>query len=497
VPSSLLLGVTTFLTTDIAAVPMLWVLPLALYLLTFVVAFARRRLVSQRVLLRIQPYLLLPLVINIAVGITASPIAFLPIHVAAFVIAALICHGELARTRPPVRHLTEFYLWISLGGVLGGIFNVVVAPLIFRTVAEYPLALVFAALLRPAESPQDDARSRRRDFLLPVAFGALMFGVLSLYPVEDKTIAVVVVGCLAAVIAFSFSRRPLRFGLALAAILVAGTLTSKHGGRLLVERSFFGVHKIERDPAGYNLLSHGSTLHGAQSLNPAERLEPLMYYTTAGPVGQLFAALPDKARGRNVAIVGLGAGSMVCYGRPGDLWTYYEIDAVVERIARDRRYFTFLSDCPVKPNVVLGDARLTLVRAPAHEYDLIVLDAFSSDAIPIHLMTREALVQYMEKLAPHGVIAFHISNRHLNLQPVLARVAADAGLIGRYQSHDVTEEDKRHMRAPSEWLVLARQASDLGTITSDGRWQALAVDPRVGLWTDDFSNILGIFAWSR
>jgi hypothetical protein len=446
VPSSLLLGVTTFLTTDIAAVPLLWVLPLALYLLTFVIVFASRPPVRHELAVRVQPFTLLPLVIAMFLGAAAWPTALLPLHLAAFFIAALVCHGELARTKPEVRHLTEFYLWISVGGVLGGVFNVLIAPQLFQTVAEYPLALVLAALLRPPPAGRSTIRDRRLDLVLPAALGAVMIATQLVQRGEMAMVMTVAIGCLAGLVCFSFSGRPLRFGLGLGALLLAGALVSHDREVLLVERSFFGVHRIEHDPAGgYHRLFHGSTLHGAQSLDPARRLEPLTYYHREGPVGQMFAELPLPPAGRRVAVVGLGTGSIACYGRPGERWTYYEIDPVVERIARDRRYFTFLSDCPPEVDIVLGDARLTVPRAAAGSYDLIVLDAFSSDAIPIHLVTREALGEYLDKLTPGGAIAFHISNRHLDLEPVLARIARDANLVGRLRrDRRGSERDNYH-----------------------------------------------------
>jgi hypothetical protein len=495
VPSSLLLGVTTFLTTDIAAVPMLWIIPLALYLLTFVIVFARRQLFSQRLILRIQPYLLLPLVINMSVGIRAWPGIFLPVHLAAFFVAALVCHGELARTRPHVQHLTEFYLWISVGGMLGGVFNVIVAPLIFHTVAEYPMALAFAALLRPAVSGENTPRSRKLDIILPAVLGTVMFIVLSVYPASLDKIVLLAVGSVMAVVVFGFQQRPIRFGLGVGALLLAGAFTSRDGDVLLLERSFFGVHRVEHDPKGYHLLSHGSTLHGAQSLDPLRRREPLTYFHPSGPIGQVFAELPRPSAGRRVAIIGLGAGSMSCYAQPGDRINFYEIDPVVERVARDDRYFSFLADCPA--NVMLGDARLTLAKAPSHQYDLIILDAFSSDAIPMHLITREAVALYLEKLAPGGAIAFHISNRHLDLQPVIARIARDAGLDGRYRAHYTTADERKQWQAPSEWVLVAHEKAHLSGIADDPLWQPLTVNPRVGLWTDDFSNIVSIFEWRR
>jgi spermidine synthase len=295
----------------------------------------------------------------------------------------------------------------------------------------------------------------------------------------------------AGIAVFSFSERPLRFGLGAAALLLAGGFATRTGETVLVERGFFGVHRIEaRD--GFHLLKHGSTLHGAQRLDSA-RLEPLTYYHRDGPVGQMFAELPQPAAARRVAIVGLGTGSIACYGTAAERWTYYEIDPIVERIARDRRYFTFLSDCPPHVDVVLGDARLTLAGAAPASYDLLVLDAFSSDAIPLHLLTREALREYLVRLAPGGAVAYHISNRHLDLEPVLARLATAEGLAARIRKDRTRNEDE--WITASLWVVVARAEQDLGAIASDTLWLPLKERARVGLWTDDYANILSILRW--
>jgi hypothetical protein len=561
VPSSLLLGVTTFVTTDIAAAPLLWVIPLALYLLSFVLVFARCSWLPHAWMVRAQPFLVLPLIVLMFVGLQVWPTALLPWHLAAFFVVAMVCHGELARSRPAAKHLTEFYLWLSVGGALGGAFNVLVAPVIFSTVAEYPLALVLALLLRPyglrndvtamrnaefgmrndgtelrnadfgmrnePESPDsepDEAaraanesgattapgspstaarrprsvalRQRALDIVLPAALGlgvlaSLWFGLAS------STLAMGIIGAVGGLICFSFSERPVRFGLGAAALLLAGAVARPGVAEtLLTERSFFGVHRVKLDQErGYHVLSHGSTIHGAQSLDPERRTEPLTYYNPEGPVGQLFAGWPAADGGRRVAAVGLGAGSVLCYGRPGDRWTFFEIDPLVERIARDPRYFSFLSACPVGAEVVLGDARLTLAQAPTASFDLILLDAFSSDAIPLHLLTREALAMYLQKLAPGGVIAVHISNRHLELEPVVARLARDAELVALRQFHRLDEEQRARMWTPSRWVLLARRSADLGELAADERWSPPLERFGVHVWTDDFSDIVSVMKW--
>lgn len=494
VPSSLLLGVTTFLTTDIAAVPLLWILPLALYLLTFVVAFSDRPLLPHWLVLRAQPLLVVPIFIAMALGAAAWPTALLPLHVAAFFVVALACHGELYRRRPHVEHLTGFYLWISVGGVLGGAFNVLVAPAAFSTVLEYPLAFVLAAALRPAPGTGSTRRERTLDALLPAAVAAAMVAVLLAAGEAHSLVVRLAIASTAGLAVFRFADRPLRFSLGLAGLLAAAMLApgTEH---VLRVRSFFGVHTVTHND-GYHVLRHGSTVHGAQSLDSAERLEPLTYYLREGPVGQLFAGLPvGRGAARRVGVVGLGTGSVACYGNPGEQWTFFEIDPAVERIARDPRLFTFLRDCPADPQVVLGDARITLRQVRPGSFDLLVLDAFSSDAIPLHLLTREALDEYLRALAPGGAIAYHISNRHLTLEPVLARLAQHAGLASRMQTHAPAAGGDDDYRSSSQWVVVARSEQDLGEIAADARWLPLKERDNVGLWTDDYANILGIMKW--
>jgi spermidine synthase len=243
------------------------------------------------------------------------------------------------------------------------------------------------------------------------------------------------------------------------------------------------VREIEHD--GVRALFHGSTIHGEQSIDPVRRHEPSSYYYKDGPVGQFFAALSDRFR--SVGVIGLGTGGMTVYAAPNQHWTFYEIDPAVERIARTNRFFTYLDDCGPRCSVVLGDARLSLARESG-QYDAIILDAFSSDAVPVHLITKEAIQLYLERLSSTGVLAFHISNRHLGLRPVVGALAHDVGLSARVQSH--RPRDASNGR-PSEWVVMARSKELLGTLATDSRWQELAGDTRY-LWTDDYSNILGV-----
>jgi spermidine synthase len=497
VPSSLMLGVTTYIATDLASVPLLWVIPLALYLLSFILVSARRPVIPHAWMCRLLP-LLVALSLTVILFEATHPFwVIIPIHLVMFFVAAMVCHGELLIDRPMVGKLTSFYLCMSVGGVLGGLFNALVAPVVFDRVVEYPLAIVLAALCRPVpRTAVETPRERQLDLLLPLGIGALtvglILGVQALHPEMDRMGLTLMFGA-PMLLWYHTLHRPLRFGLGVGAIMLASGLSpSVHGHVLHRERDFFGVVRVTRSPdAAYNLLLHGSTIHGLQSREPSRRREPLTYYHRTGPAGQIFQAVPR----RNVAVVGLGAGSLTSYAGPGQRWTYYEIGPAIERIARDPRYFTYLRDCRASTlEVVLGDARLQLRTAPEVGYGLIVLDAFSSDAIPMHLLTREALGLYRRKLTPDGAIAFHISNRFLDLAPVLGALARDSGLVSRVR-YDINPSvaEQQMGKSPSIWLVMAHRDADLGPLATDPVWVAPRVRPDEPVWTDDFSNIIEHF----
>lgn len=501
-PSSLLLGVTTFLSTDIASVPLLWIIPLIIYLLTFVLVFARKPLIPHRIMVFLEPFVIIPLAVFFFVQIKAAIWQALPFHLLAFFVIAMVCHGELMHSRPSADYLTEFYLWISVGGVLGGIFNALLAPILFNSVIEYPLIIVVACLLRPSLNPADQkSHPRRWDILLPLILAvllALLGQGFQALPVRFKPPALLITACAAGTFCYSFRFRPWRLGLGLGALILAGTWFIAQPERVLLkERNFFGVSKVAEDAAGhYRILTHGSTIHGAQSLDPAERREPLTYYHRSGPLGQVFAVFSGPRAKPAVAVVGLGTGTIACYAQAGQHFTFYEIDPAIERIARVPRYFTYLADCPAPVEVILGDARLSLKDAPDSCYDMIILDAFSSDAIPIHLVTREAIRLYLAKLKPGGILVFHVSNRFLDLKPVLGNLARDAGFISLGRADlKLSDADLKKKKEASVWVVMARTQADLSGLARDQRWHTLPVRPGEALWTDDFSNILAVFNW--
>lgn len=553
-PSALLLGVTLHISTDIAAAPFLWVAPLALYLLSFVLVFARRPLLSHRWMLRAQVVAVTLAVLAVVwpnAGGPPAPIAVLfSIHLAALFFSAMVCHGELARLRPVASRLTEFYLLLSLGGVLGGFMAGILAPIVFESVLEYPLALVAVLLLRPMPAPPVSVLwtrlrgmvrlSRIADFVtlgmprlqsfharwtpmawvLDFAIPAGLWWVFSdqrwtrgvrdtIHWLADRlewlTVfpgLVFIVAILAvAVPLFLMSRRPLRFGLTATAALAALAIDLWGGGDYLLarERTFFGVysvHTVTTRGGEFHVFLSGTTNHGAQGTLSLGRQEPLTYYTRDGPAGMFFSALSrSEIPIERIGILGLGIGTLACRIITEGRLTFFEIDGEVERIARDRRYFHYLEDCGEQTDVVVGDGRLSIASEPDGDFGVIVLDAFSSDAIPIHLLTAEALQTYLRKLTPDGVILLNITNHYLDLAPVVANLAADAGLQARILENNVW--DPSRFRLPSTWAVIVKNDVGLAVLgDSAKRWRPLEPDPGAGVWTDDFSNIVGALRWN-
>jgi len=502
VPSSLLLGVTTYLTTDVASAPFFWMAPLMLYLFSFVVAFARPNWAAHTFVVRRQALLLLVAAITIFVEQRRPTWVILSFHFLAFFVTALVCHGELAKDRPAAESLTEFYLWISIGGVLGGAFNALFAPALFNTVLEYPLAMIAAAFLRPYVGLIHASRWRQwLDIVLPLTLGGIIIvsirwpSLRELIPNVDDSY--VVYGT-AGAICLLFAYRPVRFGLGILAIMLAAALVSEPSGEtLFTGRTFFGVYRVRATSDGKeHILNHGTTIHGTQNLAPSARLQPQSYYHRTGPAGQVFQKLGESKSIKNIAVVGLGAGTLACLARIHQSVTFFEIDPLVERIARDPRLFTYLKDCPPKKQIVIGDARLSLVKIPDRFFHLLVIDAFSSDAIPVHLLTQEAVKLYFDKIAPQGIILFHISNRFINLAPVLDRIASTLNLVALEQDDDeVSDEEADEGKYASHWVMIARQESVLASFAKDSRWQSLSGDLGGDLWTDEYSNILRAIEW--
>ena len=493
VPSSLMLAVTSYISTDIAAVPLLWIVPLSLYLLTFALAFGKHGAKAAAIAARALPLLVVPLALFMIAKLRAPLTAIVLVHLAAFAAIALNCHASLAKDRPEPSRLTEFYFWISFGGMLGGMFNTLAAPVLFDAIVEYPLVVALACLLfKAGDAPA--AGRRAADVVLPLAVGALTAVILVVLASKGAPLAVQLTALsLPALVTFAQRRQAHRFGWCVTALMVASLAFGDAGERVLyATRTFFGVYRVSEDVQGrYHALAHGTTLHGLQALAPQRRAEPLTYFHQTGPFGQAWQALPRATTAREVAVVGLGVGTMASYARPGQRWTFFEIDPAIEQIARTPAYFSFMEDCGDRCRVVIGDARISLNRVPQGSYDLLVLDAFSSDSIPIHLLTREAVALYLSRLVPDGVLVMHISNRHLTLAPIVARLAASEGLTAMQQI-DRPGDKRPEGKSDSHWIVMARTPADLAPLAADARWTPLAAKPTTPLWTDDFSNILSV-----
>jgi len=492
VPSSLMLGVTTALTTDVAPVPLLWVVPLGLYLVTFILAFGQGREPATRLADRFLPALLLGLSVTMMLRAQLPLLLALVMHLLPFLAAAMLCHGRLAKERPSARHLTEFYFWLAFGGMAGGLFNTLAAPLLFSRIVEYPLALAAIAFLRP---PEPSRRARQPiDGWLPVAAAVVAAAVL--FGPWRSTHSPVFLAAMAVCAAFALMRRdqPLTVALVASVFLLSSPWVKLAGEtELHAERTFFGSYRITFDPeGGVRSLAHGTTLHGRQGVQAERRREPLTYYHRTGPFGQLMNAAPRLGEPGDFAAIGLGVGTLAAYVRPQQQWTFFEIDPAIERMARDDRYFTFLNDCGNQCRVVLGDARLSLAARTGAQYRLIALDAFSSDAIPMHLLTQEAMDVYLSRLAAHGVMAIHVSNRHLRLDGLIGRLAAARGLVALEMRDLQRSEQWPKDKTPSHWVVLARTSDDFGALARDADWMPPPAGAGEPLWTDDFSNILDV-----
>ena len=499
VPSGLVIAVTAYLTTDIAAAPFLWVVPLAIYLLTFVAVFRERPWIAHGNVVRFVPFAVAPLAVSLIGGEKVFWLTIIVLNLAAFALLTLMCHGELYARRPSPRRLTEFYLCTSFGGVIGGAFAGLVAPQVFNGNYEYPILIALALLCTPGifTGGIRKAGTGALPWLAISTVLALVWSITRYQPPATLELAFQVLLALLAAAMLFLRQQPMRF-FGLVILSFAVTALWRPGiAPIETARSFFGVHKVaEINGGSARVLYHGTTIHGAQRLRNEDGTladgapAPQTYYYFGGPFAEAISAARAVRGGLDrVAVVGLGTGSLACHRKGREHWTFFEIDPEVIRIARDPRRFEFLSKCAPDMPVVAGDARLTL-EASTDRYDLIVLDAFSSDTIPVHLLTREAVAGYLAKLTPHGVIVAHISNRHLDLAPVVANVAQSLGLTAFLREDDSAGEMLTTLKANARLVVLARDAADTGSIA--GSWTSLPSDRSSALWTDDYSNILGV-----
>jgi SAM-dependent methyltransferase len=447
--SVMLLAVTNHLTQNVASVPLLWLVPLTLYLATFIIAFEGGTWYQPRYL---WPLLLVALVAMAWLLVDTEYHYQLALQLGVFLaglfVGCLFCHSELYRTRPAPAHLTAFYLTVSAGGALGGLFVAVVAPLIFTGYFELGAGLAALAVL-----------------------AALRF---------------ISVGRIA-------------YLASLAVVLGVGACATYDGFRhqrdvKVAKRSFYGVLRVKEygepgDDSHLRRLVHGTIMHGEQYMSEARRRTPTTYYTeTSGIAAAIYAKQDHPVR---VGVIGLGTGTIAAYGRPGDVYRFYDIDANVIRVAR--KEFTFLADSRARVETTLGDARLTLEREPPQDFDVLAVDAFSSDAIPVHLITREALQTYLRHMKPDGIVAFHVSNRFLDLIPVVARLSRELNLHAALVADDPDDDDDTSVKSRSDWVLVSRDAAALKApaIVEAG---ATPAEDRPGwrTWTDDYSNLIQI-----
>ena len=501
VPSGLMLAVTNHILLNLASVPFLWILPLAVYLVTFMVAFGRRIHLSLKVVSSLAPVVLLlffPFVATSRVVAAAYLLPVVGIHMLILAASALLCHTALAARRPEPQHLTEFYFWMALGGVLGGVFVAVFAPFIFQTVIEYPLLVAVIAFFRQPED--SDTEINGGDLIFPALLGFLVIGVSRLLRWQDVDItnniwaSISVDAVIILIPFFLFRRRVWRFGLAMVILIFAyqGLLPQFFGSSQFIytARNFFGVKgvKYELETNSRRLL-HGDTLHGIESMDPDRIGHPVSYYDETGPVGDVMKMLSERGE-QHIGVVGLGTGSMAGWTAPYRHITFFDIDRQVVQIATN--LFTFLPSCSNNCDVVLGDGRLSIEKTKAGEFDLLMLDAFNSDSIPAHLVSREAIEMYLTKLKPNGLLLFHVSNRYMNVEALISAAVTDANLEALFRHDDDVEDD---LKARSHFVIAGRNADALGSLEHDENWMKVMKPNGILPWTDDYSNMLAILKW--
>jgi len=506
VPSALLTAFTTHIATDVASAPLVWVIPLALYLASFVVVFRERALIPPPLLLALHAVATILAMLQLAQTEKETWFYAAGFGVAAFVTSTLVAHRTLYESRPEARRLTEFYMWMSLGGVLGGLFAALIAPRIFSEVFEYPLLLALTFACRPGALDLSAERGRSLALMagfVVLAAAAIKWGpsLAAYYEVDFYdwgSTAAIAAGF--AVAALAFWRFPPHMLVAALALYLTVVLLPSGVHRGAAQRSYFGVYRVIQSWDGqFNVLQHGTTLHGAQRIRDATGASvasttPVTYYHARSPMAatvRFTGAMAAMARTEpHFGVVGLGAGSLACHSASGERWRFFEIDPVVVSIAKSRN-FTFLSNCQPNADIVLGDARLTLAREPAESYDLLIVDAFSSDAVPMHLLTAEAIAMYASKIKPTGAGVLHISNRYLDLEAVLAATIPTVPGLHAITVEDQAEDDGYAVTG-STIVIFARSMEAITPFRAIPGARDLP-PPKLKPWTDDASDVLGPF----
>ena len=504
IPSGLMLSTTLYLTTDIVAMPLLWVLPLGLYLLSFSLAFSDNDKLFTMV------SLVTPLVL-VAGGATAFKdgvdfqLLIAGLSLALLFLVSVALHGQLYRHRPAPAHLTRFYLAMSVGGVIGGLFCALLAPLLFNWGYEHPILLLAAAFVIPQYSTISwvstlwAKHGERLKYLLPLlALAMSLFATdwLTGRALSGPRLNFLTTGILLICVFCRGYRLPFTLGLAALMMTMGGWQridTSLTPGAMT--RSYFGVYAVKQRDGDIWTLTHGTTLHGTQNRSPGKEKQPLSYYAPRSGVGLAMNAAPtlfgDKAR---IGFVGLGTGTLACFSRPGQTWRIYEIDPAIKQIASDPKRFSYLANCLPNADIAIGDARLVLAREPAGRSNLLAIDAFSSDAVPMHLLTQEAFDTYARYLKQDGLLMVHISNRYLDLSPVVAG-NLDKGWHGMIRSYSASEEEKSQEYTGSIWVAMSRDQATLDRLKAtapEEQWSKLEATPGFKPWTDDFASIMPI-----
>ncbi|WFL78684.1 hypothetical protein P7228_06365 [Altererythrobacter arenosus] len=503
VPSGLMLSTTTHLTTDIFAMPLLWVIPLGLYLLSFTAAFAERR-ATARVFTRTAPLIIVLAGAMAMTGKAGSGLLVVFTSLLMLFSISVALHGRLYDLRPDPSRLTFFYLIMSAGGALGGLFTALIAPLIFDWVWEHPLLVLMAAALLPLGGLSDwqqriagSEKTRLRALAVGMVIAAAVACGLFYSSINENWLWTTVTLFMLAGLALTMKFSHFAFVVILALIMVGrGALTHLSAYSLGERtRSYFGVYTIaDREQDGIRVLTHGTTVHGRQFLGPKDRLEPTTYYGEHSGVGLVLShADALYGSGARIGIVGLGAGTLACYRQPDQVYRFYEIDPAVLEYSTEG-VFTFLEECAPDSQTVIGDARLELEAEPAGQLEILAVDAFSSDAIPLHLLTKEAIETYGRSVGPDGLVAIHISNRFIALEPVLSAFLRDSGWPGVIR---IDQGDESRSLTASAWVVISRseqKIEELLETTGRDEWRALN-DNGSAVWTDNFSSAIPHIRW--
>jgi hypothetical protein len=512
VPSGLLLSVTNNITTDIAAMPLMWAPPLLAYLMSFVVAFAPPRWLSFETIRRFAPFFVIGLSLTGAITGILGIGGTVFLQVFFFFGVALACHATLVATRPDAQGLTQFYLLMSFGGAVGGAMVALLAPLLFNWIFEYPILIAVSALLLAVpEKTVSEIRLKRiidgnhNAIVWDIVFVIMAIGIAASAFANDNgsyvTYTISTAGLF--ILCFIARKRHLRFAavITVCSIVFGGFVKSSLSlDTKLLARSFFGVYRVGDDNNQMRLIVHGTTVHGAQSKLAAYKNEPQSYYLPESGIGLVMQTIE---RG-NIGVVGLGSGALACYAKTEQNWSFYEIDPLVAEIAKNKSYFTYLSDCTPKAKIKIGDARLQLKSAVNNEYDVLVIDAFSSDSIPLHLITADAFSLYRAKMHKNGILMVHISNKYMDLKPVVGNIAKQQNwqAWSYFYKPPAGKKLKGRNSTPSNWIMLTPNQSVADKQFAQMKngqtgWEKVIPDPAQAVWTDNYANTLSVLTWFK